>query len=111
MTTLMETHCISFREIPQTTKLFATFLEDFGRVARYYGHLPSIAGVTAAAKEVRLDPEVRRGVVEVLREQNMRFGGTAELDPEIGAKSGAPGEWRGGDCHRPAGGAFHGACL
>ncbi|MGA7917342.1 MAG: bacillithiol biosynthesis cysteine-adding enzyme BshC [Candidatus Acidiferrales bacterium] len=82
MTTLMETHCISFREIPQTTKLFATFLEDFGRVARYYGHLPSIAGVAAAAKEVRLDPEVRRGVVEVLREQNLRFGGTAELDPE-----------------------------
>ena len=82
MTTLMETQCISFREIPQTTKLFATFLEDFGRVGKYYGHAPSIAGAAAAAKEVKLDPEVRRGVVEVLREQNQRFGGTAEQDPE-----------------------------
>jgi bacillithiol biosynthesis cysteine-adding enzyme BshC len=83
MTTSMETHCISFREIPQTTKLFATFLEDFSRVARYFGHTPSVAGAISASKEVKLDPAVRQGVVEVLREQNQRFGGTATLDPEI----------------------------
>ncbi len=83
MTASMETHCISFREIPQTTKLFATFLEDFNRVARYYGHVPSSAGGAAAASEVRLDPVVRQGVVEALREQNQRFAGTATLDPEI----------------------------
>ena len=83
MTASMETHCISFREIPQTTKLFATFLEDFGRVARYFGHAPSVAGAISASKEVHLDPGVRQGVVEVLREQNLRFGGTTELDPEI----------------------------
>src|SRR5580698_1383803 len=85
MTASMETHCISFREIPQTTKLFATFLEDFGRVARYFGYAPSVAGAISASKEVQLDPVVRQGVVEVLREQNLRFGGTAELDPEIAA--------------------------
>jgi bacillithiol biosynthesis cysteine-adding enzyme BshC len=83
MTASMETHCISFREIPQTTKLFATFLEDFGRVARYFGHAPSVAGAISASKEVRLDPVVRQGVVEVLREQNLRFSGTTELDLEI----------------------------
>ena len=80
MTTSMETHCISFREIPQTTKLFATFLEDFGRVARYYGQSPTLAGIFAAAKEVQLDAAVRQGVVEVLREQNKSFGGTDVLD-------------------------------
>jgi bacillithiol synthase len=83
MTASMETHCISFREIPQTTRLFATFLEDFGRVARYFGHAPSVAGAISASKEVQLDPVVRQGVVEVLREQNQRFGGTATLDQEI----------------------------
>jgi bacillithiol synthase len=83
MTASMETHCISFREIPQTTKLFATFLEDFGRVARYFGHGPSVAGAISASKEVHLDSVVRQGVVEVLQEQNQRFGGTATLDPEI----------------------------
>src|SRR5580704_15143705 len=83
MTASMETHCISFREIPQTTKLFATFLEDFSRVARYFGHAPSVAGAISASKEVQLDPVVRQGVVEVLREQNQRFGGAATLDREI----------------------------
>ena len=83
MTTSMETHCISFREIPQTTKLFATFLEDFGRVARYYAESPTLTGVAAAAKQVQLDSAVRQGVVEVLHEQNKRFGGTEELDEHL----------------------------
>lgn len=79
----MESHCISFRDIPQTSKLFATFLEDFSRVAKYYGHAPSIGGVAAAAKEVQIDRGVRQGVVEVLREQNLNFGGAATLDATI----------------------------
>ncbi|MGA7624792.1 MAG: bacillithiol biosynthesis cysteine-adding enzyme BshC [Candidatus Acidiferrales bacterium] len=80
MTTSMECHCISFREIPQTTKLFLTFLEDFNRVARYYRFRPSVGGVEEAAKQVRLAPEVRQGVIEVLREQNQRFSGDGKLD-------------------------------
>src|SRR6202795_4246456 len=79
----MESHCLSFRDIPQTSKLFATFLEDFGRLGKYYGHAPSIGGVTAAAKEVQIDRGVRQGVVEVLREQNLRFGSAATLDVAI----------------------------
>src|SRR3984893_7912756 len=74
MTGPVESHCLSFREIPQTTKLFCSFLEEFDRVASYYAHPPTEAGLDAAAREVRLSPEVRRGVVEVLREQNRRFG-------------------------------------
>ena len=83
MNASMESLCLSFRDIPQTSKLFATFLEDFGRVGKYYGHAPSIGGVAAAAKEVEIDPAVRAGVVEVLREQNLRFGGAAVLDGAI----------------------------
>jgi bacillithiol biosynthesis cysteine-adding enzyme BshC len=79
----MESHCLSFRDIPQTSKIFSTFLEDFQRVAKYYGHAPSIGGVVAAAKEVKIDPQVRAGVVEVLREQNLKFGGAASLDAAI----------------------------
>jgi bacillithiol synthase len=79
----MESHCLSFRDIPQTSKIFSTFLEDFQRVAKYYGHAPSIGGVVAAAKEVKIDPQVRAGVVEVLHEQNLEFGGVASLDGAI----------------------------
>ncbi len=80
MTTSMESHCISFREIPQTTKLFLTFLEDFNRVARYYGFRPSVSGVEEAAQQVSLDANVRQGVIEVLREQNRRLCGDGKLD-------------------------------
>lgn len=82
MTTSMESHCISFREIPQTSKLFLTFLEDFNRVAQYYGHSPSISGVEDAAKQVSLNANVRQGVIEVLREQNHRFIGDGKLGEE-----------------------------
>jgi bacillithiol biosynthesis cysteine-adding enzyme BshC len=80
MTSSMEPHCLAFRELPHTTKLFSTFIEDFPRVGRYYAHPPTEAGVLAAAREVRLGPENRRAVVEVLREQNQRFGAGYAID-------------------------------
>jgi bacillithiol biosynthesis cysteine-adding enzyme BshC len=83
MISSMESHCLSFREIPQTTKLFASFLEDFSAVSRYYAHPPCAEGVAASARQVRLDPGVRRAVVETLREQNARFAASGTLDPAI----------------------------
>jgi bacillithiol synthase len=80
MTSSMESHCLAFREVPHTTKLFSTFIDDFPRVARYYPHPPTEAGVLAAAREVRLAPEIRRAVVEVLREQNQQFERGPGLD-------------------------------
>jgi bacillithiol biosynthesis cysteine-adding enzyme BshC len=70
----MDSHCISFREVPHTSRLFSSFLYDFQPVSQYYAHPPTEHGLDAAAKEVRLDPGVRQGVVEVLREQNRAFG-------------------------------------
>jgi bacillithiol biosynthesis cysteine-adding enzyme BshC len=81
MTLPMESHCISFSEIPHTTKLFSSFLEDFGRVARFYAHPPTATGIDAAAREVHLDPAVRREVTEILREQNRSFGAEHQTDP------------------------------
>lgn len=69
----MESQCLSFREVPHTTKLFSSFLEDFAQVSRFYSHPPTAEGILKAATEVRLDPATRRSVAEVLREQNARF--------------------------------------
>jgi bacillithiol biosynthesis cysteine-adding enzyme BshC len=80
MTSSMEPHCLAFRELPHTTKLFSTFIDDFSRVGRYYAHPPTEAGVLAAAREVRLAPETRRAMVEVLREQNQQFGAGSAID-------------------------------
>ncbi|MGB0035523.1 MAG: bacillithiol biosynthesis cysteine-adding enzyme BshC [Candidatus Acidiferrales bacterium] len=79
----MESHCLSFRDVPHTTKLFASYLENFERTSRYFAHPPTVAGIAAAAREVQLDPAVRRGVVEVLREQNRRFGSDASTDRNL----------------------------
>jgi bacillithiol biosynthesis cysteine-adding enzyme BshC len=76
----MEPHCLAFRELPHITKLFSRFIDDFPRVGRYYSHPPTETGVLAAAREVRLAPETRRAVVEVLREQNQRFGDGSAID-------------------------------
>jgi bacillithiol synthase len=74
MISSMESHCLPFREIPHTMGLFSTFLEEFDRVSSYYAHPPTAQGILDSAHEVRLDPETRRVVVEILREQNARFG-------------------------------------
>jgi bacillithiol synthase len=74
----MECHCLPFHKIPHTTKLFSTFAENFDEVAGYYGQPPTVAGVVAAARKIQLEESVRRGVVEVLREQNKAFGAGSE---------------------------------
>jgi len=80
----MESRCLSFREIPHTAKLFSSFLEDFSSVAAYYAHAPTTAGIAAAAREVRLDPAVRTAVVDILREQNLRFSPSEAKDSTPG---------------------------
>jgi bacillithiol biosynthesis cysteine-adding enzyme BshC len=80
MTAAMESNCIPYREIPHTAELFLTFLDDFARVSSYYAHPPTAAGVDAAARAANFDPGVRRNVVEILREQNLRFASAGKLD-------------------------------
>lgn len=80
MTVSMECHCIRSSALPHTTKLFASFLDDFPLVAKFYSHPPSLEGIRSAAREVNYSAEMRRSVAEILREQNQRFGldGAAE---------------------------------
>ncbi len=79
----MEYDCLRFSEVPQATKLFASYTEDFGKVKSFYAHAPDEAGVRAAAKEVRLDAGTRSAVVEVLRAQNRKMGSDAEVEKNI----------------------------
>jgi len=79
----MDCHCIRSSELPHTTRLFADFLDDFSKVASFYAHPPNEEGLRRAASEVRLDPDVRRDVVEVLREQKKRFGGDAAVEESL----------------------------
>ncbi len=74
MASPMECHWIRAAELPHTTRLYTSYLEDFGRLGEFYAHPPTAAGMGAAAREIKLDAAARRAVVEVLREQNRAFG-------------------------------------
>gem|GEM_PF-17424 len=76
----MESYCLPFSEIPHTTRLFSSFLDDFGQVGRYFSHAPTREGVAAAAKKIAYDAGVRKQVADVLREQNARFSATGAAD-------------------------------
>lgn len=80
MSAPMELQAVPFRDIPHVTKLLSAFVDRFERVAQFYSHPPSSAGIDAAAREERLDPSTRSAVVEILREQNRRFASGNELD-------------------------------
>jgi len=79
----MEFHCIPLNELPRTSKLHADFIEHFSQVKQWYGYSPDEAGVTAAAREVRLDPAVRAQVVAILREQNATLGSDASVTQSL----------------------------
>ncbi|HXX43514.1 MAG TPA: bacillithiol biosynthesis cysteine-adding enzyme BshC [Candidatus Acidoferrales bacterium] len=80
MTAPMESHCLPFHDIPRTSKLYSTFLDDFSKVAAYYAHPPTAAGVDAAARESKLRPDVRMRVIEILRAQNRNLGSGGEIE-------------------------------
>lgn len=79
----MECHCLRSSELPHTSKLYSCYLDDFPRAARFYAHPPSEEGLQAAAREVTLDAGVRAQVVEILREQNERFGSDAAVSRNL----------------------------
>src|ERR1700736_2439417 len=79
----MECHCISPAELPHATLLYSTYLSDFSRVSEFYVHPPDLDGISRAAKEIRIEDSLRRGVFEVLRKQNASFGGDSETNRNL----------------------------
>ena len=79
----MECHCLAAHELPHTTELYSAFLQDFSRVKKFYAHAPDWQGARQAAAEVRLAAEVRKGVCEVLREQNAARGAGPDVTRNI----------------------------
>ena len=68
----MQSECLSFSQIPHTTKLFSDFLHDFQRVSQFYPHPPSIHG--GAPPQPAYDEHRRKHVADILEAQNRSFG-------------------------------------
>ena len=78
MTGLMECRSIPPSALPHISRLFATYSDDFPRLSDFYAHPPTEAGVLGAIRQLTRvsthDHTLRRAVVDILREQNSRFG-------------------------------------
>ena len=79
----MECTCIPASELPHTSLLYSTFLNNFSRVSEYYAHPPDVNTILRSAQEVRLDDSLRRGVVDVLRNQNRAFSRDEATDRNL----------------------------
>ncbi len=73
----MECHCIPPANLPNISALYKAFLTDFPKVSEYYVHPPTFDAIVHASGKMQFDGGIRRGVVEVLREQNGQLGGDA----------------------------------
>ena len=69
----MECHCIRAVDLPHTTRLYSSYLQDFPSVAGFYAHPPSFESVKRVASGVQPDPATRRQVAEILRAQNRQL--------------------------------------
>lgn len=70
----MQAQCLSFGNIPETSKLFLDFLYAFPKVSRYYGHPPFAASELLKCEPPRQSPQHRSQVADILAEQNRRWG-------------------------------------
>ena len=63
----MTSECLPFSAIPHTTRLFADYLHDFGKVATFYSRPPLEHGwVSRQAQGLAYDAVRRRAVAGIL---------------------------------------------
>ena len=80
----MDCQTISFSKLPQQSRLFVRFVEDFPRVKKFYAHAPVFSAVQRVARKLRFPEERRRETTEVLRQQNRKLGASAETLANVG---------------------------
>ena len=71
---LLSHDCIPFSAVPHTTSLFRDYLFNHRRVAQFYPHEPTVAGVAAYARKLGFPAERRARVADVLARQNRAWG-------------------------------------
>jgi bacillithiol synthase len=79
----MECHCIRAVDVPHTSRLYSSYLQDFPSVSRFYAHPPTFESVRQVAAGVRPDLAARRAVAEILRPQNLALGSDASVDAAL----------------------------
>jgi bacillithiol biosynthesis cysteine-adding enzyme BshC len=75
----MDPDCLAPEQLPQTTRLYSTYLTRPEKLDAFYAHPPNLKGIRAAVRrvrsgEARYRAEMRTAVEEILRAQNFAYG-------------------------------------
>jgi len=79
----MDCRAIPPQQLPHTTKLFRDFNEHFSSVKDFFAHAPDLKGLAARANELEFPRDRRLSVAGILRDQNLRYGHSAETEANL----------------------------
>ena len=74
----MDSHALTFGQLPHQPKLFLEYLDHFENVKSFYVHPPTMPAVARAARKLDYPGERRAEVTSILRKQNIAVGAGAE---------------------------------
>src|SRR5436305_4377924 len=75
----MEAECLSFSQIPHTSRIFLDYLENFERVAPFFGLSPrQIDARPRRGKQLEYSDDRRRAMADILERQNRGSGAHPE---------------------------------
>jgi uncharacterized protein YllA (UPF0747 family) len=74
----MDSHALTFGQLPHQPKLFLEYLDHFENVKSFYVHPPTMPAVARAARKLDYPGERRAEVTSILRKQNIALGAGAE---------------------------------
>src|SRR5436190_22001255 len=82
----MRTECLSFDRVPHTSRLFLNYLQDFPKVASYYG-APPLEREWLPRQHLTIAREYsierRQAVAYILKQQNARWNTSPRLSQNL----------------------------
>ena len=79
----MDCRALAFRQLPHQPPLFLDYVDQFDKVKAFYSHPPTLAAVTAAAKNLDYPAERRAEVARILQKQNSALGAGGETQKNL----------------------------
>jgi len=81
---VVQSHCLSFQQVPHTTRLFLDYLYHFDNVGRFFPRPPfSRDWLTEEVSRLHYDPARRERVAAILERQNRAWGASQETADNI----------------------------
>ncbi|MGB7848835.1 MAG: bacillithiol biosynthesis cysteine-adding enzyme BshC [Candidatus Acidiferrum sp.] len=79
----MDCRALLPRQLPHTSKLIRDYIENFPKVEAFFGHVPDLKAAINYGKKMDFPVDRRVQVAEILRAQNLLYGGGTETQKNL----------------------------